>query len=169
MVLFINLMAWAVLLSLPLFGIRRGSTSIFCIGLYIVLFSILVTMLAPSLADTLPPVIDADPAVNTGWWQLILFIPLFAASFPLGLFLNRFIGHSFEPFEEILGMFIGLVVGIIAVRILLGAVSMCAAESQLHAAIDHLFLVRQMVALDGFHGMQQWFSDQNRATELELP
>jgi len=169
MVLFINLMAWAVLLSLPLFGIRRGSTPIFCIGLYIVLFSILASVFAPTLADTLPPVIGADPAVNTGWWLLILFIPLFAASFPLGLFLNRFLAHSFEPFEEILGMFIGLMVGFIAVRILLGAVSMCATESQLHAAIDHLFLVRQMVALDGFHGMQQWFSNLNQATELGPP
>lgn len=169
MLLCINITAWALIIGLALFGIRRGSGPILCIGIYVLVFSILVALCAPGLADSLPPMIGADPAVNTGWWQLVLFVPLLALSFPLGFFMNRFWGHSLEPFEEILGMFIGLAVAFIAVRTLLGAVHMCSSESEIHAAVNQLFLVKQTVALDGFHSAQQWFSNLARASELGPP
>ena len=169
MLLFINLTAWALMIGLALFGIRRGSGPILCIGIYVLVFSILVALSAPGLADALPPMVGAADEVNVGWWQLVLFIPLLALAFPLGLFMNRFWGHSLEPFEEIVGMFIGLAVAFIAVRTLLGSVSMCASESEIHAAVDQLFLVKQTVALDGFHSAQHWFSNLARAAEIGPP
>lgn len=169
MLLFINIAAWALIIGLALFGIRRGSGPILCIGIYVLVFSILVTFAAPGLANALPPMIGASDVVNTGWWQLVLFVPLLAMAFPLGLFMNRFWGHSLEPFEEIVGMFIGLAVAFIAVRTLLGAVTMCASESDMHAAINQLFLVRQTVALDGFHSAQHWLSNLARAAEFGPP
>jgi len=169
MLIFINITAWVVLLSMLLFGLRRGSSTILCIGVYVMVFSILVAMAAPSLAESLPPMIGVKNQVNIGWWQLVLFLPLLALSFPLGLYMNRFVVYSCEPFEEILGMLIGLVVGFLALRTMLGAINMCVSESDLHASINQLFLVRQTVALDGFHGMQQWLSNLARAAELGPP
>jgi|GEM_PF-2325610 len=169
MLIFINISAWVILLSLTLFGIRRGSSAILCIGIYVMVFSILVAMAAPSLAESLPPMIGVKNQVNIGWWQFVLFLPLLALSFPLGLYMNRFVVYSCEPFEEILGMLIGLVVGFLVLRTMLGAINMCVSESDLHASINQLFLVRQTVALDGFHGMQQWLSNLARAAELGPP
>jgi len=169
MILFIDITAWVILLSLPLFGIRRGSTAVLCIGIYVLVFSILSAVAAPILANSLPPLAGVKDEVNIGWWQLVLFLPLLALSFPLGLYMNRFLVYTFEPFEEILGLLIGLAVGFVAIRTLLAAVSMCASASDLHLAVNQLFLVRQTVALDSLHGMQQWFSNLSRATELGPP
>jgi hypothetical protein len=169
MLIFINIAAWAVLLTLPVFGIRRGSSAILCIGIYVLVFSFLVAAAAPTLAEALPPMVGVKDEVNIGWWQLVLSAPLFALAFPLGLYMNRFMVYSFEPFEEILGMIIGLAVGFVVIRTMLGAINLCASETEFHAAVNQLFLMRQTVALDGFHGMQQWFANLARATELGPP
>jgi hypothetical protein len=56
MLLCINITAWALIIGFALFGIRRGSGPILCIGIYVLVFSILVALCAPGLANTLPPV-----------------------------------------------------------------------------------------------------------------
>lgn len=161
MLTFINVTAWALMLGLPLFGLRRGSGAILCVGIYVFLFSILIVVLAPTMATALPVLSGASHAVNLGWWQLLLFIPLFGLSFPLGMFLNRFLAHSFEPFEETAGLVIGMVVGFIAARAFLGAMTLCTTGTDLQVAVEQLFLVRQTVALDGFRGVEEWFTTLN--------
>lgn len=162
----INITAWALVLGFPLYGMRRGAMQMVCIGAYILFFSVLIVLLAPGFAEAVP-LVHGSRACNTGWWQLLLFIPLLGLAFPLGIFTNRFLAHTFEPFEEILGLLAGLVVAFIAVHAYLGAIILCSVtDPQLHAFVNHLFLVREVVSLDSFHGAQQWLLNLNKATEL---
>ena len=166
MLTIINILAWLLLLGLPFIGFRRGSGPMLCIGIYVLLFSLLIAVVSPSLGASMPVVPTLDVTVNTGWWQIVMFIPLLGLSFPLGLNLNRFLAYTIEPFEEVVGMAIGLVVAVIALRTFLGGVSLCTSGTDLQASIDQLFLVRQVVELDGYHGVQSWFTNLHKATEL---
>ncbi len=154
----INVTAWGMLLGLPLYGVRSGSAKILCIGLYAFVFRIVTEGVSGPLAASTPLLPGASEIINTGAWQLVLYLPLLALAFPLGLFLNRFLAHSLEPFDEVVGFGIGILVAFIAVRTFLGAVALCSTGQELHASVSDLFLVRQCVALESWHGLKGWFT-----------
>ena len=169
MIVIVNVVAWALLLGLPIFGHRRGSGAIICVGIYVFLFQLLAKTLAPALASSCPLVIGAGDHVNAGWWQLALFLPLLALAFPLGRYLNRVMAQSFEPFEEIVSTAIGAVVALIAVQTFLSAVVLCSVGTGMYVSIEQLFLVRQVVALESFRELRQWLTNLNSLQAIPPP
>lgn len=162
----INLTAWGLLLGLPIFGLRRGSSKMLCVGIALLLCRLLVQAISPSLASSTQLMPGAGADANIGAWQLVLLIPLIVGAFPLGLFLHRFVVYNIDPFEEVIGFMIGIFIAVLVVQTFLSAVHMSTTHSEMQASVSRMFLVRQCVMLEGWHGIQHWFHNLNHDTEL---
>ena len=165
MIILVSTLSWILLIGFPLYGLRRGSGVIFCTGLILLVAHLLALGTSPMLAREIALVPSADQTVNAGWWRVVIFVPCFLAAFPLGHFLNRMVALSFEPFDHVLGMVLGLIVAAVVLNGFFGAVLYTVSSDPQQHAYQHLFLARQFVYLDGVHSIQGWFNDLTRPAE----
>ena len=150
MLIIITISGWGIFLGLLAFGLRRGSSAMFCTGLLLLGAMLLSSLLSPSFAQ---PSSDGHTSaqVMQGYWQLFLFLPLAIIAFPLGAYINRFLQWSIDPFDHLLGFIFGLFTAGIIVRFVLITLLLIASSAPDYPVMDKLFLVRQTVHLEGWH------------------
>lgn len=142
----VTIVAWSILICLPLYGLRAGGGKLLFTGMFLTLSGICISLLAP--------VISKCAGGNTyyvGLSQLVLFILLSAAAFPFGALLNRFFLLNIDPFDWALGFFVGIVVAFIAVHFFLTYNLTLYHGSPEDLSISHSFLVRQFVQYEGWN------------------
>ncbi len=161
-------LGWACLLILPIFGFRRGSALALCVGLCCVLSGMLVMALAPVLSETFTIGFGLNSKSSLGWWSLALYLPLVIFSFPLGYRLHRFFEMSFDPFDNIIGFFIGGIFAFLTARTMLSYVLLAYTGTPEVHVIAQAFLVREVVHQQTWNELQQWVSSLNRPDMIQV-
>jgi hypothetical protein len=156
---FATAMAVALLVGLPLYGIRRGSAQMFCVGIVLVIGALLAHALALALSELVP--LGGRPGTDTsfGMWRLVFLVAVFLAAFPLGGYLSRYLTFTFDPFDFLAALCIGLFAAGVFAQHMLGALVMTTDGTHAHALMADSFLIRQLVYGDGWHSFFAWITN----------
>lgn len=142
----INIVAWALLIAMPTYGLYAGSGNLFFTAVFIGISGLLVKLLGVLASN----ILDGSAGV-IGLCQLIIFFALCVASFPLGSMANRLLLITFDPFDFVLGFIFGAVAAVFAVHFLLEFLLTTYTGSSLHITLVHCYAVRQFVYFDWWH------------------
>lgn len=155
---FAHAVAVAILIGLPLYGTRRGSAPMLCIGAALIVGAMLTHGLALPLSTILPLGGQPDTNASLGLWRLLLLVPVFVAAFPVGAYLHRYIIFTFDPFDFLAGLLVGVVVAGLFTQQLLGAWVMAVDGSPAQELLADSVLVRQLVYGDGWRAFFAWMT-----------
>lgn len=167
MVPFIAWASWGLIVGLPLYGIRRGSASIFSFGMCVLLASVITLAAAPPLAEAFP--LGHHLLVAQGLWRLMLFLPLFIAAFPLGAVLHRFFIFTFDPYDWVVGLLLALLISLFVVRTILSSSLLFYLHQPEFDTLNMFFLTRHLVALDSWHALLAWMNSLHAGHEITVP
>jgi hypothetical protein len=156
----------ALLIGFPYYGLRKGSSVLLVTGLCIAIFWGLASLLIPVLASVAPLGGAHVPKVSVGIWSIILFFPVVILAIPLGIFLDRFLQWTFDPFDWLVGVVIGCIIGFTTARIFLHAVLGAYSGTPEQALLESQFIVRQVYYLDGWDGLVRWITGLHRPEPL---
>jgi hypothetical protein len=156
MAVVIAVIGWVLLLGLAVYGFRCGSSRLVCLALGVALAALIAHLLAPLLGEAFHFSFAPSLIAGSGVWQAGIFLLLVLAAVPLAHWLGRLIVFSFEPFEYAVGMTLGLALGLFAAHFFLLAAVHAVQGQPERPAVVRLFLVRQLVAFDSWHGLQRF-------------
>ena len=168
MVIIVNCAFWIIVVGLFLYGLRRGGSALLGIGVLLVLAAMLASWLAPICTSCFPTA-NQDTTTYSGIWQLILMLLLGGTAFPLGIYLNRFLQWSLDPFDQFIGGILGIIIAVIVTHYLLGSFLLIYHHGEEAAILDRLTVVRQIVYLDGWNTLIHWFATLSTSHTVDLP
>lgn len=159
---------WVIFIGLTLYGLRRGVSSVFCLGVLLFLAGWLATQLAPTCTSVFPN-LAVDAKTYLGTWQLILLFLFAIGAFPLGAYLNRFFQVNLDPFDQLIGGLLGIIIAGWVTHVFLASFLLIYHKGVEATALDHLFIVRQFVYLDGWNEFTHWFSTLRSSHTMNVP
>ena len=162
------MLAWIMLIGIPIYGFIRGTSMAVSLGV-----SLLITGLIASLLALPVSLFGSDHSATMTlsrqhFWQVVLLIPSFIAAIPLAHRLDRYLGMQFEPFDWLLGFCIGALVAFFATRFLLSSLQVAYHNTSAVSQIKRQVIVRQVVDLEAWHGLHNWATN-IRGKPLEAP
>jgi hypothetical protein len=166
--LLITVLVVGLLLGIPLWGSRKGLVHVLTVGLCLVLAEIAVVLLVPLLSHALPIGSARGPAAVAGWWHFILWSIFTIAAFPIGAYLTRFTSWNLEPFDNLLGLLSGVVLGFVVSRILLSSLVQMYTGDPFYEVMQQHALVRQIVFLDSWHAFTGWLDATSQAPDTAI-
>lgn len=146
----VTVVAVLLFISIPVYAVRRGSSSAFFAGVCVMLSGLAANAIGQSVASA-QAASGAQQHITQGIWALCAFIPLFLAAFPLGHYMSRFYPFSLDPFDFVFSATFGLVVAFVALRVTLGAFVYSQETKPDHKALTKHYVVRQVVYLEGWN------------------
>jgi len=155
MLIFVTICCWAILLGITIFCSHRGSSAGVCLGISLLCGVLLSSVLSPGMAHWLP-VSARDAIACQGYWTMILFFFFSILGFALGIFLNRFIVWSFDPFDKIAGFMVGVVVAGLMAHYFLTTALLMTHGTQTNKDLNQLGVVRQIAHLEGWKSFTKW-------------
>ncbi|MHB9024555.1 MAG: CvpA family protein [Armatimonadota bacterium] len=155
----ISLLMWLVLLALPIYGYKRGSSTAFFTSIFIGVAGLLSYFIAMPVADLVPLGDPAHVRANQGMWSLIVFIPLMLTSFPLGIYVSRFSQWSFDPFDAVIGLYIGMAAGLLTAWMLAMMITQSVEGLAAQQQLQQLFVIRQFGYYEWWHTLSAWMAN----------
>ena len=146
--LFMTVMAWAIIIGFPLYGLSGASGRMLCYAVFVTLSGLGVNGLALGLAQWLPQ----NPAL-AGYLQFGSFLALAIAVFPLAIYCHRFLPFSFEPFDSLWGFIFGGAAGVLATFYFLTFSLAPFQGTPQQAQLEQTFVVQQFLRFDGVHAI----------------
>ena len=162
----VHILSYVLLIGFAYYGLRKGTSTILVTGLSIAILWAVVGLLVPVLAGVAPLGGGHDPQASKGIWSIILFLPVVIGAIPLGIYVNRFLQWSFDPFDWLVGLVIGCIIGFTTTRIFLDAVLHAYSGTPEQAILESQFIVRQVYSLDGWHAVVRWITSLHRPDAL---
>lgn len=162
------ILVFLLLFGLPLYGLRQGSSAVFFVGLGITLAGLLVSLLAPPLANAVDLAHRHSTTANVGLWTILLLTPLSLLAVPVGYWLHRIWLWSFEPFDWVPALLLGITFGIIGARFYLGALLQTYAGMPEHANLQASVVVQQVYYLHSWHALQHWVVTLSNSAQLGM-
>ncbi len=151
----ITILGWTLFLAITFYGLYRGSSAMLCTGVLLVCATLLASQVAPTLA-AMNPGTHQHAIISQGYWQLFLSLCLGALAFPLGAYLNRYLQWSIDPFDHLLGLLLGMFTGGMLIHFVLAGILLISHGSPDYKQLDNLFIVRQLVYMDGWKSFTLW-------------